>query len=888
MANSTKKINSTVSSSSTAPTHRMWSIIGVVFALLVIGLLVGYPYLSGKKVAAAGHAIASGIVCSVDESNNIVVDKKIVVNQCLDTPVKEVPPDWSGYDISGIIQKYTCVDNELKASTEQCYCKKENGMAVCKSQSDFKDVAQCNDMDGGDNPSYPGYLTDNAQSYGVGSDGKACPKGQEPLAKGVCYCPPGWFGNVYSDKGDLGPGVDCKCGKKGVIVDGKETPPIDPNALAQEPLKEGSCVPKKFKDYCLTQDNYDQAQQMLGEDFVSFSSDQGQYLVENYCKENKVGVEPYSVPNYPNPYSKDTKEYKCDCYNGGCLCPQGTTGTYPNCECPKGKMFDVSLNKCVAGICPQETTGTYPNCVCAGHGKSFNVATGKCFIPDTEFPYIVDVTLPATVSFVRHEMNPTYEIKVYNSPSSNFPKGVVSVLGYGFENSPTFLDDFPYSQKVKWNDVEDYVVTLSDMKYQDYANPESKSTIKMTVTVPCPLETTGIFPSCVCSDKTKSYDVVGGCITKCPADAVAAAPNCVCTDEAKVYDSVNNVCGSTLCNNGLVAKDTSYIASAGASKGQKITKTTCACANGALDAMYGVLVGEKVTCDKYCPVGSAFKNGKCVCEGGKALAWTNGYTSSGTAQKYIQDAEFPVDAWFCTPVSLPYTASNFAAPLKNTPKYVIFTYGGSTYQLKFDGYDAKINSISYVVNGGLLFPDNLGWVKIGESKQIDLTKSALNDLSKYDITVTLTQNVDGTFDAKIENGNVINVVSLDVVAGDVSGDSVVNDDDALALQLAILAQKYKDCGVKSQKSCAIGDFFACDDGKNDIVEFDCTNVESSYVASQDIDGNGVVNEDDSLALQLSILAKKNKDCGVKPQKSCAIGDFFACDDGKNDIIDFDC
>ncbi len=52
--------NTSVQSSSGVDKHKMWSIIGVVFAVLVIGLLVGYPLLSGKKMAAAGQAIAKG------------------------------------------------------------------------------------------------------------------------------------------------------------------------------------------------------------------------------------------------------------------------------------------------------------------------------------------------------------------------------------------------------------------------------------------------------------------------------------------------------------------------------------------------------------------------------------------------------------------------------------------------------------------------------------------------------------------------------------------------------------------------------------------------------------------------------------------------------------
>jgi len=52
--------NSKSSSSNGVNKHRLWSIIGVVFALLVVGLLVVYPMLSGKKVATAGHATEDG------------------------------------------------------------------------------------------------------------------------------------------------------------------------------------------------------------------------------------------------------------------------------------------------------------------------------------------------------------------------------------------------------------------------------------------------------------------------------------------------------------------------------------------------------------------------------------------------------------------------------------------------------------------------------------------------------------------------------------------------------------------------------------------------------------------------------------------------------------
>src|SRR3989338_5332834 len=83
MANSIKKLgseefSSNMTSSAGFDKHKMWSIIGVLFAVLVIGLLVGYPLLSGKKMATAGQATQVEF-SSCKESCGIDQD---CINQC--------------------------------------------------------------------------------------------------------------------------------------------------------------------------------------------------------------------------------------------------------------------------------------------------------------------------------------------------------------------------------------------------------------------------------------------------------------------------------------------------------------------------------------------------------------------------------------------------------------------------------------------------------------------------------------------------------------------------------------------------------------------------------------------------------------------------------------
>ncbi len=105
--------NSKVSSSTGFDKHKMWSIIGVVFALLVVGLLVGYPYFSGKKLATAGKAIAVGAGCASDSDNG----ENFFVTGIVKDSAGELEEDRCTNDV--LFEK-SCVDSKLGVTQKKC------------------------------------------------------------------------------------------------------------------------------------------------------------------------------------------------------------------------------------------------------------------------------------------------------------------------------------------------------------------------------------------------------------------------------------------------------------------------------------------------------------------------------------------------------------------------------------------------------------------------------------------------------------------------------------------------------------------------------------------------------------------------------------------------
>ncbi|XP_055294944.1 uncharacterized protein LOC129564810 [Sitodiplosis mosellana] len=53
------------------------------------------------------------------------------------------------------------------------------------------------------------------------------------------------------------------------------------------------------------------------------------------------------------------------------VCPGGSSGVYPRCECANGSQYNEVHNECppkslesLAGSCPSDSTGVFPNCAC--------------------------------------------------------------------------------------------------------------------------------------------------------------------------------------------------------------------------------------------------------------------------------------------------------------------------------------------------------------------------------------------------------------------------------------------------------------------------------------------------------------------------------------------
>src|SRR3989338_5821751 len=189
MANSIKKLgseefSSNMTSSAGFDKHKMWSIIGVLFAVLVIGLLVGYPLLSGKKMATAGQATQVEF-SSCKESCGIDQD---CINQCEAVEVCDNTVDDDS-------------DNNVDCDDSDCVSN-DKCKVVCSGGTDFqhwkctnngwvgqKDTCDC-----------------SSRSSGTAcSDDTQCQSGV--CSKGVCKFSPEDCTNKKDDNGDGK--VDC-------------------------------------------------------------------------------------------------------------------------------------------------------------------------------------------------------------------------------------------------------------------------------------------------------------------------------------------------------------------------------------------------------------------------------------------------------------------------------------------------------------------------------------------------------------------------------------------------------------------------------------------------------------------------------------------------------
>ena len=173
-------------------------------------------------------------------------------------------------------------------------------------------------------------------------------------------------------------------------------------------------------------------------------------------------------------------------------CPEGSTGTYPNCVCTdKSTHYHYATNTCDPYTqpeyeCPKDSTGTYPSCVCMNSDYKFDSKQNAC--------------VPKNV-----------EKKHCPSNSTGTYPNCTCKTGFKYDS-------------------------------------DKNECVPLLPTKKCPSGSTGSYPNCVCGtgyhyDKDTNTCVKEGGTTKtCPADAEGEYPNCTCKDQSKTYDQATNAC----------------------------------------------------------------------------------------------------------------------------------------------------------------------------------------------------------------------------------------------------------------------------------------------------------------------------------------------------------
>jgi hypothetical protein len=207
-------------------------------------------------------------------------------------------------------------------------------------------------------------------------------------------------------------------------------------------------------------------------------------------------------------------------------CPDGYTGTYPNCvppPCPTD--YTGEYPNCVPPPCPAEFTGTFPNCVPPPCPTDYTGTYPNCVPPPCptdytgEYPNCVPPPCPA-------EFTGTF-------PNCVPPPCPTDYIGEYPECVPPpcpaeFTGTFP-------NCVPPPCPTDYTGEYPNCVPPpcptDYTGTYPNCVPPPCPTDYTGTYPNCVPPVDVCPTDYTGeypNCVPPpCPTDYTGTYPNCV-------------------------------------------------------------------------------------------------------------------------------------------------------------------------------------------------------------------------------------------------------------------------------------------------------------------------------------------------------------------------
>lgn len=175
------------------------------------------------------------------------------------------------------------------------------------------------------------------------------------------------------------------------------------------------------------------------------------------------------------------------------VCPDESEGIYPNCVCYYAQ-FDPESNKCINSKCPTNSTGTYPDCKCTEKNFDYSQKTNICF-----------------------------QVCPANS-TGYFPNCICDDKNMGFDKY--WFECFTCPSEAKNGSLHP---NCDCSEFGTYVFGVRKCN-------KCMEGTTGIYPNCVCDDKTATYNKLYERCEHCPIGSTGKVPNCVCSiDESECF-----------------------------------------------------------------------------------------------------------------------------------------------------------------------------------------------------------------------------------------------------------------------------------------------------------------------------------------------------------------
>lgn len=184
---------------------------------------------------------------------------------------------------------------------------------------------------------------------------------------------------------------------------------------------------------------------------------------------------------------------------GGNACPDGSRGTFPDCQCNSG-VFDQDTLSCVEALCPADAKGTYPDCEC-GVGR-YDRGSNSCLTDTVTCPLDASGAYPDCACAAGYTYDGGTNTCLVNTVCPADARG-------------------EYAPDCKCDPNDWYP---SNIYYDADANE----------CVPaCPKDSRGTYPNCNCDTEGDYFDSYSNTCGSCPKELPGKYPDCDCSDVVK-------------------------------------------------------------------------------------------------------------------------------------------------------------------------------------------------------------------------------------------------------------------------------------------------------------------------------------------------------------------